>query len=488
MGVNVFIPAHATSAARDSIVPISETIAAFTTRFSDADLTPALREFAKYHLLDTIGAALVAANTEFAKNAYAGIAQLSEGSSTSVIGMPVKFALRDAVLLNGILAHGREYDDTHMGGQVHSSASAVPCALGLSEFLDKSGRELMTAYLLGSEITARLGLAANNTLHTQGFHPSGIFGHYGCAIVASKLYELSIRETMCAQGLAGATSAALHEYYADGSWNKWVHAGWAGVGGITAASLARGGYVGVSKIYEGAEGVFRTHCGVHFDEVKLELITDGLGSVWHMLDAAIKPMPACHMLHASVDAALALRREHNLKPEDIAEAQVLLHPKEFRLLCEPVEMRRRPASENAAQTSAQFVIAAALERDSMSFAELDPEALKDERILALAQRVTYAVDPGSLYPKFLSGGITIKTRDGRTLTRMEPVNRGSGDRALSADDIIGKFMENAEMAVSRDQAERIRDSVLDCDHLSARAIARTYNEGGKIPQVINLAR
>lgn len=456
-------------------VSVSEKIAAFVTRFGYGDMTPALREFAVFRVLDIIGGALCATTTEFAKTAYAGVSGLSEGGRNHVIGMPGQFNLRDSVLLNGIFAHCREYDDTHTAGQVHSSASAVPCALGVSEFLDKSGQDLIAAYLIGAEITARLGLAANNTLHLQGFHPTGIFGHFGCSIIASRLFGLTEAQTVRAQGLVGCTSAALHEYHADGSWNKFVHAGWSGVGGITAAGLARGGYIGARYVYEGAEGIYRTHCGPRFDKVDFSLITENLGSVWQMQDAAIKPMPACHLLHASVDAALGLKQEYNLKPEDIAEAKVLLHPQIFRLLCEPEEVRRRPKSENSAQTSAQFVIAAALERGRMSFAELSTEALADEKIQALAQRVGYDADPGSLYPKYLSGGVTIRTRDGRTLTRMEPYHRGSGERVLGNEDIIAKFMDNAEMAIPRDKAERLRDAILGCERMKVRDLARAFS-------------
>ena len=64
-----------------------------------------------------------------------------------------------------------------------------------------------------------------------------------------------------AQGLAGSTSSAVCEHRADGAWNKRMHPGWAGVGGITAASLARGGFVGTRRIYEGADGLFRSHTG-----------------------------------------------------------------------------------------------------------------------------------------------------------------------------------------------------------------------------------
>jgi 2-methylcitrate dehydratase PrpD len=250
-----------------------------------------------------------------------------------------------------------------------------------------------------------------------------------------------------------------------------MHPGWAGVGGISAASLARGGYVGASEVYEGKYGLFNTHAasGAEFN---LGALTDQLGSAWRLQEAAIKPLPACHLLHACVDSALALKREHNLMPDDIAEACALLHSTTFRMVCEPVELRKRPPSENIAQFSAQFVIAACFVRGRFSFAELTPDARADEEILALAQRVSYAEYPGSRFPQYLSGGVTVKMKDGRMLEHREDINRGNGERALTNADTIAKFMENAELVLPRDRAERIRDLVLDFDRLPARELAR----------------
>jgi hypothetical protein len=63
-------------------------------------------------------------------------------------------------------------------------------------------------------------------------------------------------------------------------------------------------------------------------------------------------------------------------------------------------------------------------------------------------------------------------KDGRMLEHREDINRGNGERALTNADTIAKFMENAELVLPRDRAERIRDLVLDFDRLPARELAR----------------
>ena len=173
-------PASAAApAVASTTLSISQQIAEFAANLT-ADAIPAdVRECAKLHVLDVAGTALAATRFDFAQHALAGIMNLAEGGNNSVIGMNVKLPMRDAVLMNGILAHGLDYDDTHPGAIVHPTASAFPCSLGVAEKRDASGADLLMAYILGVEIATRLGVAAAGTMHTQGFHTTGIAGHFG---------------------------------------------------------------------------------------------------------------------------------------------------------------------------------------------------------------------------------------------------------------------------------------------------------------------
>ncbi|MDB5904766.1 MAG: 2-methylcitrate dehydratase [Betaproteobacteria bacterium] len=450
---------------------ISQRIAEFAVAAHYERLPQRIRERAKLHMLDVIGTALAATRFDFSHRALAGLLGLGEAGTHSLIGLKNRLPLRDAVLLNGILAHGLDYDDTHPGAIVHPSSSAFPCALGVAEKVDASGADLLTAYVLGVDIATRVGVTAAGAMHTAGFHTTGIAGHFGCVVAAGKLLGLSAEQLTKAQGLAGSTASALSEHRADGAWNKRMHPGWAGVGGITAALLARGGYLGTRRIYEGADGLFRSHTGERFEGLDLSTMTAGLGEKWLIDEVAIKPFPICHLLHACADSALALRRKHDLDADEIATVRALLHPETFHYVCEPAEMRRRPVSEYMAKFSVQYVVAACLVRGKFGFAELEPEALADRDILALAQRVSHEADPESQFPKYFSGGVVITTTDGRELVHMEKINRGAGERALTADDICAKFMDNAALVVSPHKASRIRDFVLEIERHGARDLA-----------------
>ena len=459
---------------------ISQVIASFASQLRYEDLPGTLIELLKDHIIDVVGTSLAATRFDFAYRALAGLGTLADSHGSTVVGMAQKLPLKDAALMNGVLAHDLDYDDTHPGGPVHPSASAFPCALAVAEFINCSGRDLIVAYALGMEIATRLGLAANGTMHKVGFHTTGVVGHNACAVTAGKLLGLNADQLVMAQGLAGSTASALAEHRKDGAWNKRIHPGWAAVGGMTAASLARGGFVGTRLVYEGGDGLFRTHAGSHFEEVDLDALTAGLGVRWRAEEVAVKPYPVCHILHACIDSAIALREQHELKVADIAKVRVLLHPDTFHYVCENPEMRRRPASDYAAKFSAHYTTAAALIRGKCGFAELEPEAITDPAILALAQKVEHASDPQSAFPEYFSGGVEITLANGRTLAHHDRVNRGAGDRALNRKDITRKYFENAELAMSRSRAESMLEVLLELERFRGRDIARAVSLGERL--------
>ncbi len=452
---------------------LSRTIAEFAAGVDYAALPQRLRDFARFHILDVVGTALAATKFEFAQRALSGLTALADSGSGTVVGMGAKLPLKDAVIMNGILAHGLDYDDTHPGGPVHPSSSAFPCALGLAEFLDRSGKELLTAYLLAVEISTRVGAATNGALLKAGYHTTGVAGHMGCALAAGHLLRLNAEQLVYAQGLAGSTASALAEHRADGAWNKRFHPGWAGAGAITAASLARSGFIGTRKIYEGQDGLFRSHAGTHLALIRPDALVEGLGTTWRAEEVAIKPYPVCHMLHACIDSVLALKQQHQFKPDDIAEVRALLHPAVFHSVCENPDLRRKPASDYIAKFSVYYTLAAALVRGRCGFAELEDDALNDPAILALAARVAYEADPDSLYPEYFSGGAVITLKNGKTFRHVDKINRGAGERALSGDEIGAKFLENAELVTTPARAREIRDIVLDIERHSARELAQT---------------
>jgi 2-methylcitrate dehydratase PrpD len=450
---------------------IAQRLARFADRLHVDDIPPQVTERAKLLALDCVGIALASGTYDFAQRARGAVVDLAGGQvgagdagggQATVIGFSGTLPLRDAVHLNGLLIHGLDFDDTHPAGVIHASASALPTALGMGEARRLSGRDVLLGLVLGLEVSTRLGMAVKGAFHQVGFHPTGVMGAFGAAVLAARLRGLPEEAIAAAQGFVGSQAAGSLEFLETGAWTKRSHPGWAGVCGITSAAFAAHGFESPPRIYEGRFGLYASHLGGVAD-ADLAACTKGLGEEWETLRVAVKPYPACHFTHAFADAMLALRAEHGLAPEDVARITCPIAQGEMKTVCEPEESKRHPRSTYDAQFSVPFMVGAALARGQVTLAEIHPDSLTDPVIRAVAEKVTCVPDPDSGFPEVFSGEVVVETTDGRTLRHREQVNRGADTRPLSAEDITTKFLANARLAVGGERAERIRDAVLGLD-------------------------
>jgi len=453
---------------------IAPQLAEFVANLELTDIPAEVQERARYLILDAVGIAYASTQYEFAHRTLSALSELGSGTEP-VIGMKARLSLRDAVALNGLLIHGLDFDDTHVPGVIHSTASCLPAALGMAAHDGMHGRDLLLAYIAGMEATTRLGTVAKGGFHQVGFHPTGLVGAFGCTLIAGRLQNLTKDHLAMAQGIALSLASGSLEFLQDGAWTKRIHPGWAAGAGITAATLARHGFKGPHAPYEGRFGLYASHLGEQLlAEADLSAATQGLGQEWELMNVAVKPLPACHFTHSCADAAIALRREHNIQPEQIEHVRALVPQEVIKTVCEPVQHKKRPQNSYDAQFSIPYAVASGLVRGRFGLADQEESALRDPVVLGVAAQVDYEVDPNSRFPKYYSGEVIVTLKDGRELQWREDINRGASDRPLSKTDIEEKFMENACIAVSPSRARALRDAVLSLDQHDAKTVANSW--------------
>ena len=446
----------------DYIQPISAQLSEFSDRLSWDNIPEPVIDRAKLHILDGIGIGLAASRYSYSHKVLTAMVGLTDAGSYPVIGMPVRLPLRDAAQMNGFLIHALDFDDTHVAGVIHATCTGLPTVLALGQKHCITGREMLTAYLLAVESDSRIGMAARGAFHRKGFHPTGIVGAYGAAIAASRIIGLNRVQSANAQGIVLGMASGTLGFLDEGAWNKRLHAGWASVAGITAAELARQGFLGPSKPYEGKFGLY--DCFTEKDEtIDWDACTHDLGVDWEMLRVGIKPYPACHLVHSCADAMDSLMSSHNLVATDIESVRARISADCMSLVCEPIEKKRRPMSGYDAQFSVPYAIASIIVKRRLTLEELEPEVYNDPDILAACDKVTCEPDEGSAYPKYFSGEVVVTTKDGSVLKHREQINRGADERPLGEDEIISKFKSNAEMTVNSRRTNDIIDLVMNLD-------------------------
>ncbi|MFC3104747.1 MmgE/PrpD family protein [Salinisphaera aquimarina] len=452
---------------------ISKDIAEFAHAFDLAQVPDAIVERSKYLILDAIGIAHASGTHDFAHKAMATLADFGSGDHR-LIGSDQTATMRDAMLLNGILVHGLDFDDTHTAGVIHATASSFPCVLALGEKCGSSAREMLEAYVLAMEVSTRLGAVAKGGFHAAGFHPTGVIGIFGCSVAACRLLGLSVEQTQMAQGIALSMASGSLEFLEDGAWTKRMHPGWAAGAAVTAAIMAKNGYIGPRAAYEGRYGLYASYLGPQNENSEHALATRGLGTTWEIEGVAVKPLPACHFTHAAADAAAEIQRRDNPSIDAIEKVRVKVPAGVVNVVCEPVASKKKPKNSYEAQFSIPYAVATGLLTGDFQLKDLEPEALGDSRRLNLASLVEYEQDPEADFPRFYSGEVCVHLKDGSTLSHREHINRGNKERPLSNADVEAKYRKNMAGPVSAEKTEEILAFIqtLDRSDVSCRDFAR----------------
>lgn len=456
---------------------IAEAIARFTLDLQGKSLPKPVWDKSVHHIIDAIGLAFASHHFGFAAPGLAGIRAGGSPGDATVIGGGAGSSLapRDAALANGYLMHGLDFDDTHPASIVHPTVACLPTALAIAQAQHASWGELLAAYAAGMETAIRLGKAANGGFHHVGFHATGIVSHFSAAVVAGKLLGLDLPQLIAAQGIAASTSGGVQVFLETGAWTKRMHPGWGALSGITAAHMAKAGFAGPSRPYEGRFGLFETHLQSPELAPDLASIADGLGQRWSLLDTSIKPYPVCHFIHGCAEAALLLRAEigdlgHISR---ISRITCELPAATLPIVAQPVAKKLAPKSDYDAKFSAQFVVATCLLRGRFTLAELSDVSLQDPEILALAARIDCVAEQDSTFPRYFSGAVSVHLNDGSAIRRHVTMNLGSGERVLSLEDIVAKFRGNVGIVQPAARVEAILDVLLSArPDTPVRAIAQ----------------
>ncbi|MFW5679895.1 MAG: MmgE/PrpD family protein [Pseudomonadota bacterium] len=441
------------------------TLARFTADLAFDAVPQPVRARARHHILDATGIAFAAGTQDFAHRTLTGLVGLSGSGRAKVFGQPWRLPVRDAAMANGFLCHGLDFDDTHLEGVVHPTAAIWPAALAAALHAGADGRALLAGYVLGVEASVRLGASASGRFHAAGWHPTGVVNTFAAALACGRIMDLTEEQLIHAQGIALSMAGGSLEFLADGAWNKRLHPGWAAMAGLTAASLAKTGFQGISHPYDGRFGLYAMLLGEQADTADPAGALADLGERWSLLDTAIKPYPACHFTHGCIEAGLRLAERFADHPDRIARITALVPQEVVAVVCEPVAAKRRPQNGYDAQFSIPFLVAAAILRGRVGLQEIEPAALADEAILQLADRIDYAIDPESGFPRHYSGELVVDLAGGGSLRERVPINLGAADRPLGEADIVTKFRGNMALAVGTERAERVMAALLALDRV-----------------------
>jgi 2-methylcitrate dehydratase PrpD len=444
------------------VEPYSQSVARFVSELKLADVPGAVVAKAKLVFLDTLGIALASSTMDFGRMVLNVAQKLGGPPASRLIGSAARVAAANAVLANGTLAHGLDYDDTLEEAIVHTGCCAAMTALSVGDEIGASGRAVLEAAIAGTEVLCKVGLVAPGKFHARGFHPTAICSTFGAAAAAGKLYALTPAQWRDAFGLCGSQSSGIIEYLADGTWTKRLHPGWSAHGGVIATLLAQEGFRGPATVFEGVHGFYRSFGGAQ--EYNFAKLSE-LGKEWEIPRLTFKSYPCGSISHPYMDCALRLKEKYAPAPEKIVEVVCRTAEGPVHRLWEPLDQKQRPPTSYAAKFSLPFSIAVMLIRGRAGLDEFSDEAIKDTAILSLSKRVRYELDPTIDYPRHFSGHVKIRLEDGTIREENQPHPRGGSELPLPPGEIEDKFRANARLALPAAKVDELLDMVRRLEQL-----------------------
>jgi 2-methylcitrate dehydratase PrpD len=448
-----------------SIPHVTKILASYIVSARYEDLPANVRKEGLRTLLNWVGVAVGGSHHETIDIAVDALAPFSGPSQASILGRRERFDVMNAAFINGVSSHIFDYDDTHLKTIIHPAGPVVSAILALTEsaspaaaglWRDKyrpvDGRAFLNALILGVETECRIGNAVYPDHYDRGWHITGTAGVFGAAASAGKLLGLSEQQMIWAIGLAASQPVGLRESF--GSMNKSFNPGRAASNGLFAAFFASKNFTSSDQMIEAKRGWANTIS----TKQDYKEITEGLGERYEALLNTYKPFACGIVMHPAIDAAIQLRNQYQIKPDQIETINLKVNP-----LVLELTGKKTPTTGLEGKFSIYHAVAVAIVEGAAGEKQFSDRAVQDPAIVALRTRVVPVVD-STVKPEQVEMTLTLK--DGRQLEKTIQHAIGSLEAPMTDHDLESKFTDLAEGILKPEQIQKLIALCWDVEKLS----------------------
>lgn len=429
----------------------TEEIARFIVQASFDRFPEEVVEISKKGFLDWIGVTLRATVNPTSDILIEFVRELGGGRQASILGRGIKTTVLNASLVNGAMSHLLDYDDAHEGTRSHISAPLIPAILAIAESGGMSGRDMIAAYVVGFEVSTRIGLALGRRYYEDGWHATPILGRFGAAACAGRLLGLSPDQLLNALGLAATQAGGIRSVF--GTMGKSFHAGKAAMDGVISAMLAQRGFTGPTDVLDGNTEFTK----IFTNEYDAECLTEGLFKTYHILTNSFKMHAACLLLHPVIEGSIFIANEWKERPEDVDRIEVTVAP-----LCRTITDRPRASTGIEGKFSIQFCTALALTKGKAGFGEFSDPIIQDPTFRKLMGKVRISSNAALKESEADVVVYTSKERYARHVSNF----KGRQGITLGFSDIAEKFAELSRNVLADESAKAIVESVRNLESLT----------------------
>ncbi len=428
-----------------------EELARFVAETRWEDIPAAVQDHAHTVLRDTLGVILAGSERPEVRAIRERLGpHAGGGAAIYARGCPGADP-RTAALLNGIAGRAIELCEGLRVVSGQAAMQVLPGVLAAGEQAGASGKEMITALVLGYEAAARL--AAGFTPRPLA-HQNGQVSLLAAAAAGARVRGLDAAGVSLAMRIA--TTLVLTPSYTNavaGATTLNVAGGMSGYVGALAPDLALAGFTAQPDAVEEALGEL---VGGGFNDGAL---AEGLGATWQMTRNYFRLYACCNPIHPALDCLAAVLADLRPKPEEVARIDVAT----YRF----ASVMRNPDPPNyfASKYSLPHAAAAMVVRGGAGFSHLDDSALTDPVIAALRHKVHIEEDPAmsARAPVLRPAKVTVTLTDGRSATRSLETHRGDFNDPFTDAEMRGKFRELAGTVLRADGVAAAEAAVDRCE-------------------------
>ena len=362
-------------------------------------------ERARQSLLDYLAVTCAGAHFQSRKmERYFAFAEPEPGAFKA-IGTGKSLALKEAVFLNGLNAHALDYDDGTNSGIIHLGSPIFSLLIPLSQRYGKSVEQMLRAAVIGYEASYTMAVSIQPKHKSLGFHATGTCGMLGATLAASYLLGFSDEERFQAFAAACVSASGMLKVLDDGSELKPYNVAKTALLSLTSLQLAKAGFKGHEDPLGGYRGFLKMMAGDEDLEMKPVL----LNGTYAIMKSYTKPYASCRYTHPPVEAAIHLRNQYGITPEQVLGIKVETYD-----LAVSGHDHQEVKGAYSAKMSIPYSTAVALVFGKAGLQEFESDVLESESIKALSKKVQVVSDAelSTIFPEKQSAVLTVVTSSG----------------------------------------------------------------------------
>lgn len=428
----------------------------FVSRTTYEQIPPEVVERAKLILLDTLGVIVAGSKREACIKTFdANFAGKSIAGGSTILGSGKVVNPFLATLINGTAAVVPELDEGNRFAGGHMACHLLPPLLALAETEEVSGKNFLTATIVGYEVGIRLGLSCNLR---PAVHPHGVWPIVGAAAGVGKLLGLPREKVHMALNIAASLALATSWQSAlEGVTVRNIYVGLGSCNGMLSAYLARDGFTAMDEAFKFVYGGVLAE---NFNETKM---LKGLGQVYELMNNYFKFHACCGINHTPLDAVAEITAKHRVDPKEIERIEVKTFKAATMLTGD------YPRTELGAKFSIPYAIAAALVFGSAKMESFNDESRRDPLVKEIFNKVIVVEEPEytKAHPATKPTTVTLYLRQGGAFTATATIPWGSSDNPCGKNDVVNKFKELTQASLGTEVVERIFLQVNELEKLSS---------------------